>query len=49
MFEHFKRYPWVLELHRYTGVDDLVVDLPGRIVGPSEARAGLLAGRSPPD
>jgi uncharacterized protein YjbI with pentapeptide repeats len=38
MFEHFRRYPWVLEEHVYTSSEDLIADLGERIIGPAEVR-----------
>ena len=43
MFEHFKRYPWVLEIHRYNDVDDLLKSLEGKVIAPAEAKATQLA------
>jgi len=39
MFEHFKRYPWVLEVHRYDDIDDLVASLEQDIIAPAEEKA----------
>lgn len=39
MFEHFRRYPWVLPLHRYDGVDGLLGSLDSDVIGPAEAKA----------
>lgn len=48
MFEHFKRFPWVLDAHRCTGVDDLLADLSERVIAPSEAKARALTPRASP-
>jgi hypothetical protein len=36
MFEHFKRYPWVLEVLRYEALDDLLGCLGEKIIVPAE-------------
>jgi hypothetical protein len=36
MFEHFKRYPWVLETYRYPSSEQLIADLGERVIGPAE-------------
>lgn len=38
MFEHFKRYPWVLSIHRYKGIDDLKLTLGEKVLAPAEAK-----------
>lgn len=40
MFEHFRRYPWVLPVYRYVDVDDLVAALAENIIAPAERKAG---------
>ncbi len=40
MFEHFKRYPWVLETYVYASADELIANLGERVIGPAEAKAG---------
>jgi uncharacterized protein YjbI with pentapeptide repeats len=39
MFDFFKRFPWVLELHRYADLADLLAALPEKVIAPAEARA----------
>jgi hypothetical protein len=39
MFEHFRRYPWVLPMHVYGSAEQLVADLGERVIGPAEAKA----------
>ena len=39
MFEHFKRYPWVLPTFRYNGVKAVCASLKEKIIAPAEAKA----------
>jgi hypothetical protein len=36
MFEHFKRYPWVLELYRYQDIDSLTANFKTCVLEPLE-------------
>lgn len=36
MFEHFKRFPWVLETYRYPSSERLIADLGKRVIEPAE-------------
>ena len=36
MFEHFKRYPWVLETYRYPSSDHLIAGIAEHVIGPAE-------------
>ncbi len=38
MFEHFQRYPWVLPIHEYTSQDQLIAELPEKVISPAEAK-----------
>ena len=38
MFEHLTRYPWVLPIARYDGVDNLIASLNDRVIAPAETR-----------
>jgi hypothetical protein len=38
MFEHFKKYPWVLHIHCYKDVNDLVRSLSSEVIAPVEAK-----------
>ena len=38
MFEHFKRYPWVLETYIYESQDELLTSIQERVIAPAEAR-----------
>jgi hypothetical protein len=44
MFEHFRRYQWVLKEVLYTTVDELVANLDALVLAPAEA---ALTERSP--
>jgi hypothetical protein len=39
MFEHFRRYPWMLPTHVYASPERLITDLGERVIGPAEAKA----------
>src|SRR5262249_48878417 len=39
MFEHFKRYPWVLETYRYLSSEHLSASRGERVMGPGESYA----------
>jgi uncharacterized protein YjbI with pentapeptide repeats len=39
MFEHFKKYPWVLKAHRYTDKEDLLKSLIKKVIAPAENKA----------
>ncbi len=45
MFEHFRRYPWVLKDYYYTSVDDLLLALKEHIIDPAEQKAQELKKR----
>lgn len=45
MFEHFKRYPWVLPVFEYENEDQVIASLDSHVIGPAEARAKEQAGR----
>jgi hypothetical protein len=39
MFEHFRRYPWVLKTFVYTDVNDVISSLAAKVIGPAEKKA----------
>ncbi len=41
MFEHFKRYPWVLEIYLYEDINDLLKYLGEKVIAPAEIRLKL--------
>src|ERR1035441_3774857 len=45
MFEHFKRFPWVLEPYLYDDQDGLLAALKDRVIGPAEKKAKEQTGR----
>jgi hypothetical protein len=38
MFEHFRRYPWVLPIHVYPSPEQLIANLSDRVIAPAEAK-----------
>ncbi len=45
MFEHFKRYPWVLPVYRYTDEASLLQSLQEKVIVPAEQKAQDLSKR----
>jgi hypothetical protein len=45
MFEHFKRFPWMLEPFLYEGQDQLLGSLDSHVVGPAEKKAREQSGK----
>jgi hypothetical protein len=39
MYDHIRRYPWVLELYQYEDVSDLLASLQIGVIAPAEAKA----------
>jgi hypothetical protein len=39
MFDHIKRYPWVLEPYRYNSADEIISSISERIIKPAEIKA----------
>ena len=39
MFEHFSRYPWVLETYTYKSTGQLIANLNEKVIAPAEAKA----------
>jgi uncharacterized protein YjbI with pentapeptide repeats len=44
MFDFFRRYPWVLEAHRYDTQEQLIANLGKWVIGPAEAKVLELRG-----
>lgn len=38
MFEHFRPYPWVLKLHTYADQEQLIQELPEKVIEPAEKK-----------
>ena len=47
MFEHFKRYPWVLETYRYASSERLIAGLAEHVIDPAEDSARSVRGATP--
>jgi len=39
MFEHFKRYPWVLETYYYNSIEEVLASLKEKIINPAEKKS----------
>jgi uncharacterized protein YjbI with pentapeptide repeats len=39
MFEHFRRYPWVLEIYQYESPQDVITSLTDKVIAPAEVKA----------
>jgi hypothetical protein len=39
MYDHIKRYPWVLEIYQYDDLDDLLGALKEKVIAPAEDKA----------
>jgi uncharacterized protein YjbI with pentapeptide repeats len=44
MFEHFKRYPWVLEMYQYESLEEIIAALPEKVIVPAEVKTKELVG-----
>jgi uncharacterized protein YjbI with pentapeptide repeats len=38
MYDHIKRYPWVLEIHQYRDLDELLTSFGERVIAPAAAK-----------
>jgi hypothetical protein len=47
IFEHFKRYPWVLKTYKYPSPELLLASLTERVIGPAEDYARSVRAPSP--
>jgi uncharacterized protein YjbI with pentapeptide repeats len=47
MFEHFKRFPWVLKTYRYPSPERLIADLRKHVIGPAEKYAQSVTKATP--
>jgi uncharacterized protein YjbI with pentapeptide repeats len=46
MFEHFRRYPWVLETYQYDSQDNLLGALGEKVISPAERKVKELTGKT---
>ncbi len=44
MYDHIERYPWVLAIHRYRDLKDLITSLEQSVIAPAEEKAKELQG-----
>jgi hypothetical protein len=44
MFEHFTRYPWVLETYWYESLEGVIASLTEKVIAPAELKANELLG-----
>ena len=45
MFVDFRKYPWVLPIHRYQDTNDLLTSLGDKVIAPAEQKAKELEKR----
>jgi uncharacterized protein YjbI with pentapeptide repeats len=45
MFDFIRKFPWVLDTHRYTDQETLLAELKNKVINPAEAKAKELAGK----
>ena len=45
MFEHFRRFPWVLPVFEYEHQDHVIASLDSHVIGPAQAKAKEQTGR----
>jgi uncharacterized protein YjbI with pentapeptide repeats len=45
MFEHFRRFPWVLEVFRYEDTFNVIAALQDKVIGPAEEKAKEMAAK----
>jgi uncharacterized protein YjbI with pentapeptide repeats len=43
MFEHFRRYPWVLDTYYYDNLNDVLASIQDKVISPAEAKVRELA------
>jgi hypothetical protein len=41
MFEHFRRYPWVLDTYYYDNLDDVLASVEDKVISPAETKWSL--------
>jgi len=45
MYEHFRRYPWVLELYRYRDLASLLATFAEQVILPAERKVSEIRGQ----
>jgi uncharacterized protein YjbI with pentapeptide repeats len=45
LFEHFKRFPWVLETYQYESLEEVIAALTEKVIAPAELKANELLRR----
>jgi hypothetical protein len=48
MFDFIRKFPWVLDTHRYTDRTTLLLQLTERVIDPAEAKVKEISGRVGP-
>jgi hypothetical protein len=43
MFEHFRRYPWVLDTYYYDNLNEVLASIEDKVISPAEAKVRELA------
>jgi hypothetical protein len=43
MFEHFRRFPWVLETYYYDNLNEVLVSVEDKVITPAETKARELS------
>jgi hypothetical protein len=43
MFEHFRRYPWVLDTYYYDNLTDVLTSVEDKVISPAEAKVRQLS------
>jgi hypothetical protein len=43
MFEHFRRYPWVLDTYYYDNLSEVLASIEDKVISPAETKARELS------
>jgi hypothetical protein len=41
MFAFFRRFPWLLPVHEYGGIDDLLLPVDEKVIAPADAQTEM--------